>query len=56
MFYRVEGIIIRRYLKNSCAPNEVKETVKKANRASYAFLYGILIGWLLYEIYIKAMV
>lgn len=55
MSYWVEGIIISRYMKNSCAPNEVKEAVKKANRASYAFLYMILLAWLIYGIYIKAM-
>lgn len=49
----IESIIIAYYLRNSYQSRDVKKAVWKANQASYAFLYIIIAGWLIYGISAK---
>lgn len=49
----IEGKIVARYLQGLYQPDDVKKAVWKANQASYAFLYIIVICWLVYGISTK---
>lgn len=51
----VEVKIVARYSEDSYTLDEIKMAVWRANRASYAFLYVIVISWLVYAIITKSL-
>lgn len=51
----LEEKVVRYYLKEYYSTSEIKEAVRKVNRASYAFLYLVAFIWLIYAIKIKEL-
>ena len=45
-----ESLIMTKFLKGNYPPEHIKKAMWKANRASYAFLYLILLGYLIYNL------
>lgn len=46
----VESKVVAAYLEDPSPIDEIKNAVWEANRASYAFLYIVIIGWLIYGV------